>query len=241
MGGDRRVGGDKRQRGSHVYVNHSAALCDSADRDGFAVDNGLNRPLLFDGVGGHYGFSRVCAAVLGENVFKSVYSAFNRSQGQRLADYARGGYDHVVFADPEGVCRKLSHRFRFFIAVGVAGVGVARIDDHSLRNTVFKVLLRDVDSVGFYQIFCEDSRRRAGLVTRDKRKVALAVGNNGGVVCLYSFGDYGGGRLLYARADPVGGKALRRGYAAVDKGVVVHDRYLKYKLYSCVPSFDFWG
>ena len=89
VGGNRRVGRDKGERSAHVDVNHAAALGDAADGHGLAADDGLHRPFLFDGVGGHNRLRRVGAAVLGQNAFQFADAALNRRKRKRLTNHAR--------------------------------------------------------------------------------------------------------------------------------------------------------
>ena len=215
VGGDRRVGRDKGERGAHVDMDHAAALGDAADGHGLAADHGLHRPFLFDGVGGHDRLRRVGAAVLGEDVLQLPDAAFDRRERQRLTDNACGGDDHVVLVNAERLCRKACHLLRLFVAVGVAGVRVAGVDDHRLRPAVLQMLLGDIDRIAFDKVLGEDRGGIAHLVACNQRQIAFSVGDHGGFVCLCCFGDGFGGRLLDACANAVCRKACRRRYAAV--------------------------
>ena len=66
-------------------------------------------------------------------------------------------------------------------------------------------------------------------VAGDQREIALAVGDHRGFVGFRRLGDRGSSRRLDAGADAVRGKTLRRGHAAVNKGIVIHNSFPPYQ------------
>ena len=86
-----------------------------------------------------------------------------------------GRDDDVLGRDPQLRGSQDAHGLRFLLAVGVAGVGVAAVDDDRLRPPVGEMPARDRDGRALHEVLGIDCGRGAWRVSLDEREVALLL------------------------------------------------------------------
>ena len=155
-------------------MDHATALGYTAYAAGFSAELKLHRELLQLRVGGHDSLAGGSAAACAQSRCKCGNCRRNGRDIELLAYNAGGGDHYVIGAQPELPRRKPAHFFRYFNAVGIAGVGVAAVADDSLRLAVGKVPLGDDERRALDEV-CRIYRRGVGLYLAENHSEVLFI------------------------------------------------------------------
>ena len=154
-------------------MDHSRALCDTADAALFAVELEFDCNALELGVGGHDAPSRIVRALVGKAGNELVHARRDGSDVKLLTDNARRSDDDVLRGDARRLVDEVAHRLRDLNAVGVAGVCVAAVADHGACAAVGEVGAGDLDGRAADEVGGVYCRRRALAVADDEGKILL--------------------------------------------------------------------
>ena len=144
-----------------------------AEADGRAAQIVFKGYFLAVAVGGENGVGRLPSSLAAESGSKLSRRIADRVEIQRLTDHAGGGDDHIIRCNSHGFCGNPAHFPRLFLAVGVAGVGVAAVADNALGVSVGDILPCDGDGSAFDEILGVSSRGGAADVAPHHGEVAL--------------------------------------------------------------------
>ena len=156
-------------------MNHAAALGNTADVAGMAIQLELHRHFLHNRIGGHDALSSSLTAVHGQALCQGRQTGSNGIDRKGLANDTGGSHDHVLGLDVQLLCHQIGHSFRNLNAVGIAGIGVAGVADHSLGNAVGNMVLGHNQRSALHQIGGVDSRCAGGNSRQNQRQILLAV------------------------------------------------------------------
>ena len=140
--GNRTVCDQKAQHGTHIGVDHTAALGNTADCHGFAADFHRHGFFLFHGIRGHNSLGRRVGTGAAQLFRAARQRLFDGGNVDGLADDASGTDHHILRRNSQLFSCRPGHPFRVFTALFAASVGVAAVGHHSLSRAVLQRLAR---------------------------------------------------------------------------------------------------
>ena len=179
-------------------MDHARALGDTAQTRGFAAEGKFHGDGLDLRIRGEDGFGGG-QSVRGKAGNERLHARGDGGNVQPLADDAGGGHHHVLGGDAQRVRGEGAHLLRHFLAVGVAGVGVAAVAEDGGGVAVGDVGLRHQQRRALDEVLRVHRGGGGALLGDDQRQIALVA----------VFAD--------AAVDAAGGKALRGADAAFDE------------------------
>ena len=138
-----------------------------------AVQLQLHRHFFFHSICGHNSHSGIFAAKTVELFCSLGHALFNGLDGENLSNHAGRSYNDIRRVQPQGLSGNLAHPPGFFLAVGIAGVGVAAVAHHGLSDAVLQIALCHQDRRALNFIEGIDPSGRTGLFTENQGQIRL--------------------------------------------------------------------
>ena len=158
--GNRRIGSNVTQHGSHVWTNHPGAFGDTGDGHGLTGDLNLPAAAFWLGIGCHDAFGSDRPVIFGQ-VFKGCRQHRNNFVGgQQLANYAGAERQNLLWrnASQTGQCLTGALGCRHAGLAG-SGIGVAGIDQQITRS-IAHALTAEGDRCGAKRVQREHAGNR---------------------------------------------------------------------------------
>ena len=169
---DSTVGGNEHKHSSHIGMDHSASLCDTADLADLAADLKLKRDLLWTRVCRHNSLASKIV-VISKTARKLVHSVCNRRNIKRLTDDTRGSHDNVGCLYIHLLSHERAHLLRDLDAVRVTGICISTVANNRLSISISDIALGNRQGRTLNEILRVYCRRSSGLLAEDKRKISL--------------------------------------------------------------------